>query len=119
MVQSSTEVGVLAGLIHFIVALGIHPLVRRRGVLLAQTRVLRYSDLYQWLHHIKVVLILLLVPNGRPDFILKLVELFGVLLKIPFVRPSVSLCGEVEVLVMETLGESLPWLGGPWGRWLG
>ena len=119
MVQSRTEVGVLARLIHFIVALVIHPLVRRRGVLLAQTRVLRYPDLDLWLHHIKVVLILLLVPNGRPDFIFKLVELLRVLLEIPFVPPSVSLCGEVEILVMETLGESLPWLGGPWGRWLG
>jgi len=119
VVQSCTEVGVIAGLIYFIVTLGIHPLVRRRGVLLAQTRVLRHPDLDQWLHHIKVVMILLLVPNGRPDFILKLVELLRVLLEIPFVRPSVSLSGKVEVLVMETLGESLPWLGGPWGRWLG
>lgn len=119
VVQSRTEVGVLPGLIHFIVALGVHPLVRRRGVLLAQTRVLRYPDLYQWLHHIEVVLILLLVPDGRPDFIFELVELLRVLLEIPFVPPSVSLCGEVEVLVMETLGESLPWLGGPWGCRLG
>lgn len=119
VVHGLTEVGVLAGLIHLIVALGVHPLVRRGGVLLAQTGVLRHPDLNQGLHHIEVVLILLLVPDGRPDFIFELVELFGVLLGIPFVPPTVSLCGKVEVLVMmETLGESMPWLRGTWGRWL-
>jgi hypothetical protein len=79
---------------------------------------LRDPHLDQWLYNIKVVLILLLVPNGRPDFIFELVELFGVLLEVRFL-PSVSLSGEVEVLVMETLGQSMPWLGGTWGRWLG
>ena len=59
-----TEVGVVTGLIHFIVALGIHPLVRRGGILLAYARVLGHPHLDQWLHYIKVVLILLLVPNG-------------------------------------------------------
>jgi hypothetical protein len=34
VVHTLNEVGVLAGFIHFIVALGIHPLVRR-GILLA------------------------------------------------------------------------------------
>jgi hypothetical protein len=63
------------------------------------------------------VLILLLVPNGRPDFIFELVELLGVLLEVRFL-PSVSLSGEVEVSMMETLGKSMPWLGGAWGRWL-
>jgi hypothetical protein len=79
---------------------------------------LRDPYLNLWLNNIKVVLILLLVPDGRSDFIFELVELLRVLLKFPFV-PSISLCGEVEVLVMETLGEPLPWLGGPWGRWFG
>ena len=63
------------------------------------------------------MLILLLIPNGRPDFIFELVELLGVLLEIGFL-PSVSLSGEVEVSMMETLGKSMPWLGGTWGRWL-
>ena len=65
------------------------------------------------------MLVLLLVPDGRSDFIFELVELFRVLLEFPPFVSSISLCGVVEVLVMETLGEPLPWLGGPWGRWLG
>ena len=118
VVETLTKVGVFTGFMHFIVALRIHALVRRGGILLAQTRVLGDPYLDQWLNHIKVVLILLLVPNRRSDFIFELVELFGVLLRVCFV-PSISFSGEVEVLVVGTLGKSMTWLGGTWGRWLG